>query len=81
MAIKRETVRICQRALVVALIVGTVLNLINQGREILTAQHVDFVKILLTYLVPFFVSCHGALSVGAGTGARPRPDSTGETAA
>ena len=51
-----------QRSLWVALIVGTILNLINQGDRLLSGQHLDFMKIALTYLVPYFVSTYGAVS-------------------
>lgn len=50
------------RALWVALIVGTILNLINQGDRLLSGQHLDFTKIALTYVVPYFVSTYGAVS-------------------
>ena len=53
---------ICWRATIVALIVGTILNLINQGEAIFGAGAVNLGKIFLTYLVPFFVSAHGAFS-------------------
>ena len=51
-----------QRSLWVALVVGTILNLINQGDRLLSGQHLDFMKIALTYLVPYFVSTYGAVS-------------------
>jgi hypothetical protein len=51
-----------QRAVVVALIVGTTLNLINQGEAIFGGGHVNWAKLALTYTVPFLVSAHGALS-------------------
>ncbi|HEX9534053.1 MAG TPA: nitrate/nitrite transporter NrtS [Stellaceae bacterium] len=51
-----------QRSLWVALVVGTILNLINQGDRLLSGQHLDFTKIVLTYLVPFLVSTYGAVS-------------------
>lgn len=51
-----------QRALVVATVVGTVLNLINQGDALLGGRAVNWGKLLLTYVVPFVVSTHGALS-------------------
>ena len=54
--------RILTRSLVVAIIVGTVLNAINQGAEILHGQHLNLLKLLLTYSVPFMVSSHGAYS-------------------
>jgi hypothetical protein len=51
-----------RRSFVVALIVGTVLNLINQGDAMLAGMHLDAVKLLLTYLVPYCVSTYGAVS-------------------
>jgi hypothetical protein len=55
------------RALGVALIVGTALNLINQGEVFFAHQTMNLWKLGLTYLVPFFVSLHGAVfSRGAG---------------
>jgi hypothetical protein len=51
-----------QRSLWVALIVGTILNLINQGDRLLFGQHLDLAKLLLTYLVPYCVSTYGAVS-------------------
>ena len=50
------------RALVAAVIVGTVLNAINQGDALLAGAPIDFTKILLTYLVPFCVTTYGAWS-------------------
>ena len=51
-----------RRSLWVALIVGTVLNLINQGDMLHTGQRLDFAKLVLTYLVPYIVSTYGAVS-------------------
>jgi hypothetical protein len=48
--------------LVVALIVGTILNLINQGDTIVAGLPLDVAKLLLTYLVPYCVSTYGAVS-------------------
>jgi hypothetical protein len=50
------------RSLVVALIVGTILNLINQGDAVFAGAPIDATKLLLTYLVPYFVSTYGAVS-------------------
>lgn len=44
----------------VALIVGTVLNLINQGDALFTFGHVDWSKLLLTYSVPFAVATYSS---------------------
>ena len=51
-----------RRSLVVALLVGTILNLINQGDAMVTGMPLDLVKLLLTYLVPYCVSTYGAVS-------------------
>jgi hypothetical protein len=51
-----------QRSLWVALIVGTILNLINQGDALIAGRPIDIVKLVLTYLVPYFVSTYGAVS-------------------
>jgi hypothetical protein len=50
------------RSLWVALIVGTILNLINQGDALVSGRPLDVLKLVLTYLVPYFVSTYGAVS-------------------
>ena len=55
---------VCRRAIAVALVVGTILMLINQADVLLTG-HVSVLvvaKIGLTYLVPFSVSTYSALA-------------------
>ena len=64
-----------QRSIWVAIVVGTILNLINQGYALLSAQRLDFTKLVLTYLVLYFVSTYGAVSFrlhAAQRGGRPR---------
>lgn len=51
-----------QRALYVALIVGGILNLINQGDEIFRGEPVVWWKVALTFIVPYCVSTHGAIA-------------------
>jgi hypothetical protein len=51
-----------KRSFIVALIVGTILNLINQGDAVFTGMPIDITKLLLTYLVPYCVSTYGAVS-------------------
>jgi hypothetical protein len=46
----------------VALVVGTILNLINQGDSLLFGQPLDFPKLALTYVAPYIVSTYGAVS-------------------
>lgn len=60
-----------RRSIVVAIAVGSALNLINQPEAILGASQVIWWKVLMTYLVPFFVATYGAY------GALPTQDSEG----
>ena len=48
------------RAVVVALIVGSGLNLINQPEAIFGEAQFVWWKLILTYLVPYFVATYGA---------------------
>lgn len=51
------------RCIVVALVVGTILFLINQADVVIAgrATSTTWIKVGLTYLVPFFVSQYGVL--------------------
>jgi hypothetical protein len=49
-----------RRSLVVTIVVGTALNLINQGPEILSGNWPVVWKLLLTYVVPFLVASYGS---------------------
>ena len=51
-----------QRSFLVALIVGTILNLINQGDTLFGQGHLNLTKIVLTYAVPYCVVTFGAVS-------------------
>ncbi len=51
-----------RRSLWVALVVGTILNLINQGDALVARRHLDIAKLVLTYIVPYIVSTYGAVS-------------------
>jgi hypothetical protein len=44
------------------LIVGTILNLINQGDALFSGGHLNLTKIILTYAVPYCVATYGAVS-------------------
>ena len=55
-----------RRSLIVALVVGTVLNLINQGGALIAGGRVDWVKFLLNFAVPYCVSTYGAVSYRLG---------------
>ncbi len=49
-------------AFVVAVVVGSLLNLINQGDAILMGAELQWLKLALTYCVPFCVALYGAYS-------------------
>jgi hypothetical protein len=51
-----------RRSFAVALVVGTILNLINQGDAILSGAPLNVIKLLLTYAVPYCVATYGAAS-------------------
>jgi hypothetical protein len=49
-----------RRSLIVALVIGTVLNAINQGPEIISGHWPIWWKLVLTYFVPFAVASYGS---------------------
>lgn len=51
-----------RRSVVVALVVGTALNVINQPEALLGEGTIIWWRLVLTYLVPFLVASYGALS-------------------
>ena len=50
------------RAITVMIVVGSALNLINQGEALFQGAPLNFTKLLLTYVVPFCVSTYGTWS-------------------
>jgi hypothetical protein len=53
---------VLRRSLLVTLIVGTALNLINQGAEMAQGEWPVLWKLAMTYAVPFFVASYGSYS-------------------
>jgi hypothetical protein len=51
-----------KRSFYVAMVVGTVLNLINQGEALFGASSINWTKLVLTYFVPYAVATYGAIS-------------------
>lgn len=51
-----------RRSFYVALVVGTILNVINQGDTIFGTESINWLKVLLTYFVPYAVCTYGAVS-------------------
>jgi hypothetical protein len=57
---------ILRNAAKVSLVVGTVLNLVNQGPQVLAGQGIQVGRALLNFLVPFCVAAYsGAKAVAA----------------
>ena len=52
-----------KRALMTALVVGTILTMINHGDVILEGGSLNYLKVSLTYCVPFCVTTWGFLHV------------------
>jgi hypothetical protein len=44
----------------IMVVVGSILNIINQGDAILTGRAISWWKVALTYCVPFCVATYGA---------------------
>jgi len=51
-----------RRSLAAAIVVGTVLNLINQGDALFAGGSLDWLKLVLTYIVPYCVATYGAVA-------------------
>ncbi len=55
-----------KRSFGVALIVGVILNLINQGDALLNGADLNLTKLILTFIVPYRVATYGAVSYRIG---------------
>ena len=51
-----------RRSLAAAVVVGTLLNLINQGDALSSGRRLDWLKLALTYIVPYCVATYGAVA-------------------
>ena len=51
-----------RRSLMAAIVVGTTLNLINQGDALFGARPINWLKLVLTYIVPYCVATYGAVA-------------------
>ncbi len=58
-ALRRD---IMKRSFILAIIVGTILNFINQGDAMMGSDPVNLFKCALTYVVPYCVSTYGAVT-------------------
>ena len=50
-----------KKSVMTALVVGTILAIINHGDFILKGESINYFKILLTYCVPYCVTTWGAI--------------------
>ena len=66
-----------RRSFMVAVVVGTILNLINQGDALLSGAHLNFTKIILTFAVPYCVATYGAVSYRLQSAPRADPAADG----
>jgi hypothetical protein len=62
-----------RRSLMAALVVGTILNLINQGDALFGGRPLDWLKLGLTYIVPYCVATYGAVAFRMGAMQRDAP--------
>jgi hypothetical protein len=51
-----------RRSLMAAIVVGTILNLINQGDALFGGRPINWLKLVLTYIVPYCVATYGAVA-------------------
>lgn len=51
-----------RRSVIVALVVGTILNVINQGDVLFLGGELNVLKLALTYCVPYCVATYGAVT-------------------
>jgi len=61
-----------RRSFFVALTVGTILNLINQGDALFGGNRLNVTKIILTFAVPYCVATYGAVSYRINAARRSR---------
>ncbi len=60
-----------RRSLRIALVVGSILNLINQGDVLFGSAQVNWWKVALTYTVPYLVSTYGVVAFRMAHSSRP----------
>lgn len=70
--------RIAGNALRICLVVGTVLNLINQGPALWSGQRPSLVHLLLNFLVPYAVATYSAVRLQQQDAAGQPPNGGGQ---
>ena len=61
-----------KRSFAVALVVGTILNLINQGDALFGTARPNYTKLILTFAIPYAVATYGAVSSQLQGGSEPK---------
>ena len=51
---------ITKRSLLITAVVGTILNIINQGDVLIAGGNVSWLKVALTFCLPYCVATYGA---------------------
>lgn len=54
------TAQIAVPALKISIVVGSVLNLINQGGRLIDGDQINWFQVALNYVVPYCVACYSA---------------------
>lgn len=67
-------VRIIRRSAAIAMVVGPILIMINQGDRIIGGGGIDLLKAALTFVVPFCVATYGAVVNRVASQEPCRPD-------
>lgn len=67
-----------RRSLILAMIVGSIVNLINQGDALIGGLPINLIKVALTYSVPYCVSTYAAVSYRLAVEEHRRPNPWGE---
>ena len=62
-----------RRSLMVAIVVGTILNLINQGDALFGGRPINWLKLVLTFIVPYCVATYGAVAFRLEAMSKQRP--------
>ncbi len=57
------TPQIFRNAVKIALVVGSILNVINQGGSVMNGEAIDWWRLGLNYLVPYCVSSYSAVRI------------------
>ena len=50
-----------KNGIIMAIVVGTILNCINQGPDIMAGEPLGWIRLILTYMVPYCVSVYSAV--------------------